>query len=477
MPLPLEKLNAKDIILGRILKNNNVQNIYISQHHVFHPRQIVESLIEEYNQDVLPDNTVGTGTRIRGKVYNTKGYYSASEARNLLKLTKYQWKLLRKEENLGETNFGGIRHYLKEPIDQLKTQQLKLKDDYYTSDQVQKLLGLQCHSQHSKIVGSRKRVPTVFRGNYPQKRIEYIYPKSIVNEIVQENKLRDIVTSYVDNIDAYEFLLKNLDINFYNNDSFTCKEWKKRVHQVLRNTSESSETIHYTIFKYAKCTEILIDFLAEKEIYELTANHINLALFNENIPFSYQKIFYSFINVIYGKLIEKNRKKLFKLERIINPHQKKIVPKDKTIYNYEDYKSLFSFATNLHLHKRKAIEDVKRQVNQKTITQNSSNKIKRQSIYNYDSSWLYVLIHLNNAWRHKDVIRFPKINLSELSIQNINLDWLEQNELNYEDARRIIHQVMRKDLRTTKTNATNRFFLFKRCNPCISISSSYLRIT
>jgi hypothetical protein len=220
----LEKLNAKDIILGRILKNNNVQNIYISQHHVFHPRQIVESLIEEYNQDVLPDNTVGTGTRIRGKVYNTKGYYSASEARNLLKLTKYQWKLLRKEENLGETNFGGIRHYLKEPIDQLKTQQLKLKDDYYTSDQVQKLLGLQCHSQHSKIVGSRKRVPTVFRGNYPQKRIEYIYPKSIVNEIVQENKLRDIVTSYVDNIDAYEFLLKNLDINFYNNDSFTCKE-------------------------------------------------------------------------------------------------------------------------------------------------------------------------------------------------------------------------------------------------------------
>jgi hypothetical protein len=160
----------------------------------------------------------------------------------------------------------------------------------------------------------------------------------------------------------------------------------------------------------------------------LTANHINLALFNENIPFSYQKIFYSFINVIYGKLIEKNRKKLFKLERIINPHQKKIVPKDKTIYNYEDYKSLFSFATNLHLHKRKAIEDVKRQVNQKTITQNSSNKIKRQSIYNYDSSWLYVLIHLNNAWRHKDVIRFPKINLSELSIQNINLDWLEENE-------------------------------------------------
>lgn len=457
----LEKLNAKNIILVRILKKNNVKNIYISQHHVFHPRQIVESLIQEYNHNVLPDDTEGIGTLIKGKVYNTEGYYSASEARNILNLTKPQWKVLRKGENLTDTFFGGIRYYLKEPIDQLIAKQLKLKDEYYTSDQVQKLLGLQSHSQHSKIVESRKRVATVFRGVYPQKRVEYIYPKSIVNEIVQENKIRDIVISYVDNIDAYEFLLKNLNINFYNKDSFTSKEWKKRVHQVLRNTSESSETIHYTIFKYVKCTEILIDFLAEKEIYELTANHINLALFNENIPFSYQKIFYSFINVIYNKLIEKNKKKLFKLERIINPHQKESIPKDKTIYNYEDYKSLFSFATNLPSHKRKAIKDVKKQINLKINTQNASDKLKRQRSYNYESSWLYVLIHLNNAWRHKDVIRFPKINLSELSIPNIDLDWLEKNDLKYEDARRIIHQVMRKDLRTTKTNATNRFFCSK----------------
>lgn len=456
----LEKLNSGNITFGKILKRNNVNNIYLSQHHIFHPRQIVESLIEEYNQNVLPDNTLGTGTLIRGKVYNTERYYSSSEARNLLNLTPTQWKKLRKEENLTDTILGGIRHYLKEPIDQLKAQQQKLKAEYYISDEVQELLGLQYHSSHSKIIGARKKVPTVFRGIHPKKRIEYIYPKSIVNEIVQENKLKEVVTTISDNIDAYEYVLKSLEIN-HDSDSFTCKEWTKFVHRILRNNSESVETVHYTIFRYAKCTGILIDFLSEKEIYEMTSNYINLALFNENIPFLYQKIFYSFINSIYNKLIEKNKKKLFKLERIINPYEKEVIPKDKSIYDYEDYKSLFSFATNLPLHKRNAIEDVKKQINQTVLTKNASGKIKRQRTHNYDSSWLYVLIHLNNAWRHKDVIRFPKIDLNDLSVSNINLEWLEQNDLSYEDACRIIHQVMRKDLRTTKTNATNRFFCSK----------------
>lgn len=462
----LEKLNSGNVVLWRILKNNNVTNIYLSQHHIFHPRQIVESLIEEYNQNVLPDNTIGTGTLIRGKVYNTEQYYSASEAKNLLNLTRAQWKILRKEENLTDTIFGGIRHYPQEPIDQLKAQQQKLKDEYYISDEVQELLKLQHHSSHTKIIDARKKVPTIFRGIHPLKRISYIYPKSIVDEIVQENELKEVVISLSDNIDAYEYVLKSLEIDFHNNDSFTCKGWQEFVHSILRNTNESVETIHYTIFRYAKCTGILSDFLADKEIYELTSNRINLALFNENIPFKYQNVFYSFINSIYNKLIEKNKKKLFKLERIINPYQKEIIPKDKTIYNYEDYKSLFNFVTNLALHKRKAIEDVKKQINQKFITQNTSDKIKKQRTYNYDSSWLYVLVHLNNAWRHKDVTRFPKIDLNELSVPTINLEWLEQNDLSYEDARRIIRQVMRKDLRTTKTNATNRFF----CSEDVTLS-------
>lgn len=462
----LSKLNAGNMVLWKILKNNKVTHVYLSQHHIFHPRQILEYLIEEYNQNVLPDNTIGVGTIIKGKVYNTEQYYSSREAKDLLNLTKAQWKLLRNEEKLTDTIFGGVRYYPKEPIDQLRAQQQKLKDEYYISDEVQELLKLQHHSSHSKIIDARKKVPTVFRGVHPLKRMVYIYPKSIVDEIVQENEFREIVTSLSDNIDAYEYALKSLEIRFRNNDSFTSKEWQEFVYDTLRNTNESVDTIHYTIFRYVKCTERLIELLADKEIYELTSNRINLALFNDNIPSLHQRVFYGFINSIYNKLIEKNKKKLFKLERIINPYQKEIIPKDKTIYNYEDYKALFNFATNLALHKGKAIEDVKKQINQNFTTQSTSEKVKKQRIYNYDSSWLYVLIHLNNAWRHKDVIRFPKIDLNELSIPNINLEWLEQNDLSYEDARRIIRQVMRKDLRTTKTNATNQFF----CSEDVTLS-------
>lgn len=452
----LENFNSKKQTFLKLMKRNNISVIQLSQNHFFYPRQHVEKIITEYNERVLPDNKSNKGTIIKGKAYNIENYYTAAESKELLGFSKVQWNRLKKDKKLTPTILGGIRFYPKSTINELKVQQDKLRSKFYTSDETIEILGLQSKSvSHSILVKTRKKMPPLFRGLVSNVGFQYIYPKEKVDAIALEYKLNETIKTFTDNIETFEFLLKNKKIIFNNENNFSIKLWRNFVHNTLRNCCESYETVHYTISRYINCTELLYDALEKKEIYELTSNQINLKLFNENIPVKYQKIFYTFINKFDTVLIEQSKKKLYKFERIKNPNKYSINHKDKSIYDYEDYKKLLSFANNLEVHKKKAIEDVKNHITKKIGHKKNLNELK---VFHYDSAWLYVLIHLNNAWRHKDIVRFPKLDLTELSISNINIDWLEKNNLDFEDARRIVTQIMRKDLKTTKTNATNRFF-------------------
>lgn len=457
----LNKLNAGHVILYKIIKANDLEKIKISAHHIFYHRVTLEALISNYNYKVLPDDTRNKGTLIKGKLYNTIEFYPTSEVRKILNLTKAQWKLLKKEQNIDSIIFGGIRHYKKQHIDELKIHQMKLRNNYYTWDEVEEMMNLKGTIGHSKIINSRELSPTIFRG-LSDKKIRYIYPKKVVDEIVLENQIKKHISSCTNYIESYNYCLNNLNIPFVETKSQTLQQWKHFIRKILRDTNESYETIHSTIFKYVKCTEMIVEFLTKKEIYEFTSNDINLNLLNNQIPTTYQRVFYSFIKSNYKNLIATSKNKLFKLENILNPYQIKSDPRNKTIYPFEEYKALFHYANNIPFHKDKAINAAEKQIY-------STNKEKLDGIpqkVNYDSSWLYVLIHLNNAWRHKDIVRLPRINLNVLSTKNINLTWLKNNDLSYEDARNIILQLMRKDLKTTKTNAANHFF----CSTELTIS-------
>ena len=72
------------------------------------------------------------------------------------------------------------------------------------------------------------------------------------------------------------------------------------------------------------------------------------------------------------------------------------------------------------------------------------------------SSWLYVLLHLNNAWRHSDVITFRQVNLSGTQITDLN--WMLENEISDEDVDYIIKQVYRAEFMISKTQVKNYFF-------------------
>lgn len=137
--------------------------------------------------------------------------------------------------------------------------------------------------------------------------------------------------------------------------------------------------------------------------------------------------------------------KAFDFKKVNNPANFKVERQEKSIYQFEDYKKIYNYSKDISLHKTRAIKDA---INEISGTV--------ESIKYYSSSWLYVLLHLNNCWRHSDVIMFPQVNLSGTKIKNLN--WLLENELDCEEVNYIIKQIYRKEIIISKTNVKNHFF-------------------
>ncbi len=78
--------------------------------------------------------------------------------------------------------------------------------------------------------------------------------------------------------------------------------------------------------------------------------------------------------------------------------------------------------------------------------------------YKYCLSWLFVLLHLTNAWRREDFFKIPNIQSEEIGI--FNLSWFRTNTLTAAQSIKIILQVRRnrEQLIAGKTNAFLHFF-------------------
>ncbi|MBD8071278.1 hypothetical protein [Bacillus sp. PS06] len=116
--------------------------------------------------------------------------------------------------------------------------------------------------------------------------------------------------------------------------------------------------------------------------------------------------------------------------------------KEKSIYPVEQYLSLMDYVRNISKHKENSLKDI----------QNISGDIKYDR---YASTWLYVVIHLNNAWRHFDVTLLPRIDLTNTSVKD--LDWFKENTLSDDDVDMIVNQLKRKRFKHGKNKKDRRF--------------------
>lgn len=196
----------------------------------------------------------------------------------------------------------------------------------------------------------------------------------------------------------------------------------------------------------------------EKEIYEYSSDALNMMFFNELQPFNGRAILYSFLKNIDESLKFQN-KRTFNFSKINSPYNVDANNnKPKEIYSPAEYKEFFKFISNISIHKQKAIQSIN------NICKNSSNNLDIPYDYdNYDSLWLYFVLHLTNAWRGPDFVSFPsqpekitfdskdRADFTGTSIEP-TLEWLEQNDISKADAEILYRRFAIKEFRFSKTD-------------------------
>ncbi|MBV6734527.1 hypothetical protein [Priestia megaterium] len=447
-----EMLKTSDSSFYYLIKSHNIKKYQLSHKHKFYARKELIPLIEQVNQRVLIDSKKNNEKNLR---FNTEGYYPTPEAQKKLNLYSKQWDKLREEFNLKEVRFGGRSFYSKKEINGLFKKQSEDKDKYYCLEDLEKLLNLNKETITKRFKGFKKTVPSYLRNRFP--RSFCLFVKSEVEQMINEHLQNEVFATLTDPLDMfnYKYNLHFRDVEF-NYNSNTVNLWLEFAKNNLINARGSSpKYISNKVNDYIQCTKHVYKFTSTKEIYEFTSNEINLNLLHTSIPRLQRLHMHKFICKIYDFYLSNYNKKIFKLERIIRPKKLSTEVLKKEIYSFDEYKTLFDFCNQTTFHKIKAIEDIK-------------SLFLDKEYFNYDSSWLYNIIHLNNAWRHSDVVKFPRIEFEGTKIEG--LEWLENHDINFEDAQKIVRQVMRKDLKVSKTNATNNFFCSQ--DLCISFATA-----
>lgn len=376
--------------------------------------------------------------------FNESEYYSLEEYKKILSATPVKdYRAIEIEYDLKPKRIKGRKYYNKEVIDDLKLRQNELREKYMSLQEAEEVAVAEGFSFNSELIKS-ERVDSLLRPFLKTKKRMFL--KENFNNWLEErrNKAKFFNVIMNSSFDTFRYRLEIKEIDIKKVGAFTSETWLHFISSRLKRSKANSETIDITINRYVYCTENLINLLGstrKREIYSLKSNDINT--FINEIPLKNSKIIYLYLKKVHHQLKAK-KMETYNFKYVNDPYKFDKESQDKSIYEYEAFKKVYNYAKNIFLHKERAIKDILQEIS-------TGKKAKYLA-----SSWLYVLLHLNNAWRHSDVITFPRVNLSGTQITDLN--WLLENELSDEDADYIIKQVYRTEFIISKTQVKNYFF-------------------
>lgn len=301
------------------------------------------------------------------------------------------------------------------------------------------------------------------------------YRLSDVHNFTSSNERKIIIDHNLFGTSNYDtFLLRlestNLWDKFNDNTEYTKNIWFKYCKRYLNKTQSKGEILQGIISTLIRVTvelKKLLDVHEVNEIYLLSSNKINF--FQNTLSISYQMEFYRFLRYVYADLSHGKNRDInckFNLKNINNPNyitEEELDKKkqDKSIYEFEIYSEIFNYCTDLDKHIKLSLEE-----------------IRTYNTCTYASSWLYVMLHLNNAWRHGDVRDFPQmVNIFDLVDQlEINdFSWFDNNKLEIKVARAVIERIRQWEIIISKTQMKGVFFCSDELAP--SLSSAILLLT
>lgn len=337
----------------------------------------------------------------------------------------------------------------------------KIRNEYFTAEETMALLGLARKSLNQKFVKEKVHsifVPplicTIRDGINFRKGRELIYLKKDVlllkEKREKEQEIENII--YQTDSDTYDILqtaLRTADIRFSETGKDTESYWFKYIKRKTSKSKASDASKKKEVRVLFNTTLLLTEMTSLREIFDYTDKELNLAVFNSSTNSSVQTEMYKFLRQVSDTRTDSNLSIQYKFSNLKSVYKKNNSQNEKTIYSIDEYIRLIDYSKDIEKHKQRAIEDIRLQV-------------KGENHKHRDSSWLYVLLHLNNAWRHYDVTLFPRISLKETRIEAMEplnaLDWLEKNNLNEKEIAMIINQVKRMPFIHSKTKKKRYFF-------------------
>ncbi len=441
----VNKYGLTSLQLATAVKKGIVTSVTFTMARVFYKRQHIELLKEKLS-------------------INLENYYHRSEVMTILKLPGGSLNAVLREEKIQGVRVDSKSYFLKTQIDRLHEKQLETREKYYELDEIIELF--QCTEfRPDKIdwaLESRHKLTRLERALFSSDSVNFVYEKKVAEKQLPQHldtvrKMQELSTvNYSDPAAAFLRILEIYGISFMEGTLFTKTAWINYCMNKLRKSEANEISIASVVSILVKSTESLIHAIANNELYSLTANALNIAIFTKVIPSSHQRELYTFMR-IFNENLKSLGMKSYDFSKLINPYKRKPVSKEKHIYAYEEYKKLYEFLSDCKVHKERALQDAIRE-------------IEGQVCSYYASSWLYVLIHLNNAWRHADVIMlFPEIDLYSIGIKG--LEWFDHHEMTPELAAQVIAQVRSKELKVSKTKATAHYFCSKELSIAVATAA------
>lgn len=440
-----KKYGLTGLQLAAAVRKGIVASVSFTLVRVFYNRQHIELLKEKLS-------------------INLEDYYHRSEVMTILNLPGGSLNAVLSEEKIQGVRVDSKSYFLKTQIDRLHEKQLETREKYYELDEIIELF--QCTEfRPDKIdwaLESRHKLTRLERTLFSSDSVNFVYEKKVADKQLPHylDKLRKeqelSTVNYNDPVAAFFRVLEINGVWFMEDTPFTKIAWMNYCTKKLQKSEANEISIVGAVSILAKCTESLVHAIGGNELYSLTANALNLAIFKNVLPSNQQRELYTFMR-IFDENLKSLGMKSYDFSKLINPYKRKPISKVKPIYVYEEYKKLYEFLSDCTIHKDRALQD-------------AIKEIEGQACSYYASSWLYVLIHLNNAWRHADVVMlFPEIDLYTLGIKG--LEWFDHYEMTPDLAAQVIAQVRSKDLKVSKTGATAHYFCSEELSVAVATAA------
>ena len=439
----LELLNMDICMFKKLRKAYDIDNFMLKSlsSHSFYKKEDITKFVDLKNKDKeiylqSADATKKYSSSLIRMVNNDKKHLTPLYmAERGCVMSKFRYLI----SDLEELRLSKHLEFIDDPANQLAKSNLKLKD------------------------GSKR----VFRKKTKSEKIN----KPLFNVPLSKTESALLYEKYENNPTKMFFELcktKGFDLNSLKEElPYTMNSWIEFVINRIGDFGGAKNRYQILINQLFNTTKSLLNILSNdngyNEIYALTTKDIWRRL--NNTPERHRITILLYLKKIHKQILNElstlgaSDKDLFNVIDLDKLHKNK-VKKDKKIKenenrlknkkdNHKDIYSVDTFLDILHY-----TNDINKHI-ERCIEEYDS--LKRCT---YASTWLTILIHLNNGWRLNDAANFKRIPidniLNQIGIDNIY--WFKYNKLTLYDSRLIISRVSQKEFIMTKSRMKGHYF-------------------